>query len=211
MTWEWLQVITGLRYDTYSLKGGDIDNSGDRLSPRITVGVSPFEAPRLAGLQFYGTYAEGYRSPSLTETLISGLHPAGITFPFLPNSGLTPETGKTWEFGVNYKTDSIFQSGDALRLKAAYFHNDIDDYIGIVDDIPAGTGACPAVPPHLLACALDLISSAPLKIPAVGMPYERNAAWSLRPCTSMYSHGIALASYQAVISSRTALPAGLSS
>jgi hemoglobin/transferrin/lactoferrin receptor protein len=146
-SWEWLEVVAGLRYDSYNLKGGGIDHSGGRLSPRITVGVSPFDGPRLDGLQFYGTYAEGYRSPSLSETLISGLHPAGITFPFLPNPGLTPETGKTWEFGVNYKTDSIFQSGDALRLKAAYFHNDIDDYIGIVDDIPAGTGACPAVPP----------------------------------------------------------------
>ena len=34
------------------------------------------------------------------------------------------------EFGVNYGRDGIFQADDSLRLKAAYFNNDIDDYIG---------------------------------------------------------------------------------
>ncbi|TJW41818.1 MAG: TonB-dependent receptor, partial [Mesorhizobium sp.] len=71
LTWDWLEVVTGLRYDSYSLKGSSSETSGDRLSPRITIGVSPFESARLSGLQFYGTYAEGYRSPSITETLIS--------------------------------------------------------------------------------------------------------------------------------------------
>lgn len=144
MTWDWLQVITGLRYDTYSLKGGGIDNSGDRLSPRITVGVSPFDGPALEGLQIYGTYAEGYRSPSLTETLISGLHPAGVSFPFLPNPNLRPETGKTWEFGANYKTDGVFQPDDALRIKAAYFNNNVEDYIDGVTLSPFDpTSGCP--------------------------------------------------------------------
>jgi hemoglobin/transferrin/lactoferrin receptor protein len=129
LTWDWLEIIAGLRYDSYSLKDSTRETSGDRLSPRITVGVSPFESASLAGLQFYGTYAEGYRSPSLTETLISGNHPAGVTFPFLPNPNLKPETGKTVEFGVNYKQNDILEAGDALRIKAAYFNNDVDDYI----------------------------------------------------------------------------------
>ena len=129
-TYEWLEVIGALRYDSYSLEGDDTDVSGDRLSPRITVGVSPFEQAGLAGLQLYGTYAEGYRSPSLSETVISGLHPNGVVFPFLPNPDLQPETAKTWEFGVNYSQDGVFQGDDRLRLKAAYFDNDIDDYIG---------------------------------------------------------------------------------
>jgi hemoglobin/transferrin/lactoferrin receptor protein len=146
-SWDWLEVVAGLRYDNYSLKGDGIKSTGDRLSPRITVGVTPFQSAGLDGLQFYGTYAEGYRSPSLSETLISGLHPATVVFPFLPNPNLRPETGKTWEFGVNYRTDSLIAANDALRLKAAYFHSDIDDYIDGNSDIPAGTGACPAVPP----------------------------------------------------------------
>ncbi len=131
VTYDWLEVIGGLRYDSYSLTGQDIDNTGDRLSPRITVGVSPFTNESLSGLQFYGTYAEGYRAPTISEALISGIHP-NPPFPFLPNPDLKPETAKTWEFGVNYKVDGMFAADDSLRLKAAYFHNDVEDYIGFV-------------------------------------------------------------------------------
>ncbi|MDI6026226.1 TonB-dependent hemoglobin/transferrin/lactoferrin family receptor [Corticibacterium sp. UT-5YL-CI-8] len=127
---EWLEIIGGLRYDSYKLDSDKAEASGDRVSPRITVGVSPFSNEALKGLQFYGTYAEGYRSPSTSETLISGLHPNGVAFPFLPNPDLKPETGKTWEFGLNYKRDGLVYSDDSLRLKAAYFNNDVDDYIG---------------------------------------------------------------------------------
>ncbi|MEW9805228.1 TonB-dependent hemoglobin/transferrin/lactoferrin family receptor [Mesorhizobium sp. ZMM04-5] len=129
-TWEWLEVVGALRYDSYELTSDVGEASGDRVSPRITVGVSPFESIGLPGLQVYGTYAEGYRSPSLSETLISGLHPNGVVFPFLPNPDLVPETAHTIEFGVNHSQDGIFQADDSLRLKAAYFANDIDDYIG---------------------------------------------------------------------------------
>ncbi|ESY85240.1 ligand-gated channel [Mesorhizobium sp. LNHC220B00] len=147
LTWDWLEVIAGLRYDSYSLKDDTHDISGDRLSPRVTVGVSPFNSAGLAGLQFYGTYAEGYRSPSITETLISGNHPAGVSFPFLPNPNLRPETGKTTELGVNYKQNDIFEPGDALRLKAAYFNNDVDDYIDGVTLSPFAPGSgCPFGP-----------------------------------------------------------------
>jgi hemoglobin/transferrin/lactoferrin receptor protein len=130
LVWEWLEVVGALRYDSYKLDSDVGETDGDRVSPRITVGVSPFENIGLAGLQVYGTYAEGYRSPSLSETLISGLHPNGVVFPFLPNPNLKPETAHTIEFGVNYSRDGIIQADDRLRLKAAYFDNDIDDYIG---------------------------------------------------------------------------------
>jgi hemoglobin/transferrin/lactoferrin receptor protein len=146
LSWEWLEIVGALRYDTYRLDSDVGKVSGDRLSPRITVGVSPFQEGVLQGLQFYGTYAEGYRSPTITETLISGMHPSGVSFPFLPNPNLKPETAKTWEFGVNYRTDSLIQANDALRLKAAYFHNDIDDYIKGNEDIMAGDPGCPFIP-----------------------------------------------------------------
>jgi hemoglobin/transferrin/lactoferrin receptor protein len=141
LTWEWLEIVGGLRYDTYRLDSDIGKVTGERLSPRVTVGVSPFQNldGALQGLQFYGTYAEGYRSPSITETLMSGMHPSGVTFPFLPNPNLKPETAKTWEFGVNYHADGILQATDALRLKAAYFHNDINDYIKGNDEIPPGS------------------------------------------------------------------------
>lgn len=147
LTWDWLEVIAGLRYDSYKLESDVGETSGDRLSPRITVGVSPFETASLSALQFYGTYAEGYRSPSLSETLISGNHPAGVSFPFLPNPDLKPEIGKTVEFGVNYKLDDILEAGDAFRFKAAYFNNDVEDYIdGVTLSAFDPTSGCPFGP-----------------------------------------------------------------
>jgi hemoglobin/transferrin/lactoferrin receptor protein len=129
LTYEWLEIIGGLRYDSYSLTGQDLDNTDDRLSPRITVGVSPFKTAALSGLQLYGTYAEGYRAPTISEALISGIHP-NPPFPFLPNPNLKPETAKTWEFGVNYQMDGLYAADDSLRMKAAYYHNDVKDFIG---------------------------------------------------------------------------------
>lgn len=150
LTWEWLEVVGALRYDSYKLESDSDETSGNRLSPRITVGVTPFQdSEALSGLQFYGTYAEGYRSPSVTETLITGMHPQGVAFPFLPNPYLKPETAHTVEFGINYSRDGIFQPDDRLRLKAAYYNNDIDDYIGLNEAIDAGAPAvgvtCPVM------------------------------------------------------------------
>lgn len=148
LTWDWLEVIGALRYDSYKLESDVGETDGDRLSPRITVGVSPFENTTLGGLQFYGTYAEGYRSPTLSETLISGMHPSGVIFPFLPNPNLKPETAHTIEFGINYARDGLFQPDDSLRLKASYFNNDIDDYIsGQRISINDGNPLCPWFPP----------------------------------------------------------------
>jgi len=127
LTYEWLEVVGGLRYDAYSLEASE-ESSDDRISPRISVGVSPFREGVLSGLQIYGSYAEGYRAPSTSEAFISGLHPFP-PFPFLPNPDLRPETGKTWEVGVNYAAEGLFRPDDTLRLKAAYFHNDVDDFI----------------------------------------------------------------------------------
>jgi hemoglobin/transferrin/lactoferrin receptor protein len=125
----WLEVISALRYDNYSLDGvgagGAAANAGgDRISPKVTVGVSP-----LQWLTFYGTYAEGYRAPAVTETLIAGVHPAPANFTFLPNPNLRPEVGKTKEFGINVKRDDVFMAGDRWRVKANVFRNDVDDFI----------------------------------------------------------------------------------
>ncbi|RUZ75316.1 TonB-dependent hemoglobin/transferrin/lactoferrin family receptor [Mesorhizobium sp. M7A.F.Ca.US.006.01.1.1] len=176
LTWEWLEVIAGLRYDNYSLKDDTHDISGDRVSPRITVGVSPFESAGLAGLQFYGTYAEGYRSPSITETLISGNHPAGVSFPFLPNPNLRPETGKTTEFGINYKQNDILEAGDAFRLKAAYFNNDVDDYIdGVTLSAFDPTSGCPFGPG--IPICFQYQNFAKAKINGFEMEGVYDAAW----------------------------------
>jgi hemoglobin/transferrin/lactoferrin receptor protein len=129
---EWLRVIGALRYDTYSLSGNGVSSEGDHLSPKITVGVTPIK-----GIEVYGTYAEAYRAPAITETLISGVHP-GFPFQFLPNPDLEPEVAHNAEVGINVQYNSIFTHGDAFRAKADYFHNNVDDYIDQTVVAPTG-------------------------------------------------------------------------
>lgn len=122
--WTWLEIIGALRYDNYQFQGGGLSSSGGRLSPKITIGVTPVQ-----GLTPYLTYAEGYRAPTLTETVISGDHPAPASFTFLPNPGLEPEVGKNKEVGINLKFDDMLREGATFRGKANWFRNDIDDFI----------------------------------------------------------------------------------
>jgi hemoglobin/transferrin/lactoferrin receptor protein len=152
---SWLEVISALRYDHYELNSTGVagtastSSSGDRLSPKITVGITP-----VAGFTPYASYAEGYRAPSITETLIAGAHAAGGgpnfftcadgtggLFCFLPNPNLRAEVGKNKEVGVNLKYNDVFASGDSIRAKFNFFRNDIDDYIDLVASTPE------AVPP----------------------------------------------------------------
>lgn len=144
-----MRVIGALRYDSYELEGLDTAKDGDRVSPKATLAVTP-----LKGIELFGTYAEGYRSPALTETVISGAHPPPAAFEFLPNPDLDPEVGKTKEFGVNMKYDDIFRRGDKLRGKLAVFRNDVEDFIDLVQSGPpvtsfvCGPTPFPGAPPE---------------------------------------------------------------
>lgn len=158
----WLQTIVALRYDAYELNGTDaltgdsVTNDGDRLSPKFTVGVTPWD-----WLTVYATYAEGYRAPAVTETLVSGVHPptGGPPFAFIPNPNLQAEIGKNKEVGVNLKKDGLFVAGDQFRAKANYYRNDVDDYIEaeIVSPGPLCSG------PYAFCYQYENISSAKLE------------------------------------------------
>jgi hemoglobin/transferrin/lactoferrin receptor protein len=63
---EIVDLIGAVRYDAYEIEGGDTHLEGDRVSPKVTAAVTP-----LGGMTFFATYAEGYRAPAVTETLIS--------------------------------------------------------------------------------------------------------------------------------------------
>ena len=136
----WFEAVSAIRYDRYDLESGRTNGSGDRFSPKITLGVTP-----VPGFQPYVSYAEGYRAPSITETVISGAHatgggPAffvcpngtGGIFCFLPNPNLRPEVGKNKEVGINLKYDNIFTASDSFRGKINLFRNDVSDYIDLV-------------------------------------------------------------------------------
>jgi hemoglobin/transferrin/lactoferrin receptor protein len=127
---SWLDVTLAARYDTYKLQSvpgafTEISNDGSRLSPKATVGITPLE-----GIQFFATYAEAYRAPSITEALNDG---GSHGTPYVPNPDLEAEIANNWEGGINLKFDGVLMSNDKFRAKAVYFHNEIEDYIGAVD------------------------------------------------------------------------------
>ena len=127
-------IIAALRYDSYELEGGTTQLDGSRVSPKITAGYTVFK-----GTTLFATYAEGYRAPAVTETLISGTHPPPAAFPLLPNPNLKPEVAHNLEAGINLKYNSVITTGDAFRAKFVAFQNKVDDYIDgvtILDGTP---------------------------------------------------------------------------
>ena len=132
----WLESIVAARYDTFSLNGAGTSSSGDRISPKATLGVTP-----ISWFTIYGTYAEGYRAPAITEVFVTGQHPfagPGSNFIFLSNSSLMPEVGKTIEGGINIRQDNLATAGDALRIKANVYRNNVDDFIELTQ-VPFGS------------------------------------------------------------------------
>lgn len=121
---EMVDVIGALRYDQFDLSGDNLDTEGSRVSPKVTVGITP-----ITGATFFATYAEGYRAPALSETLPNGTHP-GFPFEILPNTDLRPEVAHNLEAGVNLKYDGVVTTDDVFRAKAVAFRNKVDDYIG---------------------------------------------------------------------------------
>ncbi|MEO9340432.1 TonB-dependent hemoglobin/transferrin/lactoferrin family receptor [Mesorhizobium sp. SB112] len=129
---EWLQLIAAVRYDGYQLDGQtrtsppvDASISGDRWSPRLTVGVTPVD-----GFQVYGTYSEGYRAPGLQDVYRGGgAHGSGDNY--VPNLLLQPETAKSWEAGVNLKYNDVLTQGDLVRAKVNVFRTSVEDYIDV--------------------------------------------------------------------------------
>ncbi|GAA0567189.1 TonB-dependent hemoglobin/transferrin/lactoferrin family receptor [Caenispirillum bisanense] len=119
-----LSVVAALRFDDYHLEGGGLESSDNALSPKVTVGYEVFP-----GITPYATWAQAFRAPAITETLINGTHPPPASFRFVPNPGLAPETAENWEVGVNVAQDGLLLDGDRLRAKAAVYQSSVDDYI----------------------------------------------------------------------------------
>ena len=126
----WLDVLAAGRFDAYSLSGGGTHSEGTHFSPKATIVLKPFTDPTWDGVNFYGTVAQGYRAPAITETLIEGIHPPPAVFTFLPNPDLKPEIGTTVEGGITASFDGLIRGNDTLNLRAGLFNNDVKNYIG---------------------------------------------------------------------------------
>jgi len=136
-------LITGLRYQHFNLEGQTtlnagnpfglpagnytIDNSESSWDPKVTLAaqVTPW-------LQPYITYSQSMRAPTVSETMMTGMHPYAPGFfelEFIPNPFLVPESQKGWEIGFNVLKGGIFTPDDKLRIKADYYNQDVEDYI----------------------------------------------------------------------------------
>lgn len=116
--------VPGVRYDRFrqSSFANPVEKGDERFSPKVSAAyqATPWLAP-------YLSYAEAFRVPSLTERYVSGQHFPGNNF--VPNPNLRPETAFNKEGGVNLRFADVFAPRDRLRVRGAYFVNDIDDYI----------------------------------------------------------------------------------
>ena len=137
-------LIGGLRYQRFTLDGEtylysmnpwgkpagyyQIDETESSWDPKVTLA-----AQVLPWLQPYVTYSESMRPPTASETLMAGVHPYSSSFNlrFLPNPFLVPESQKGWEFGFNVFKDGVINPNDKLRLKADYYMQDVENYMGV--------------------------------------------------------------------------------
>lgn len=160
----WLRAIGAVRFDSYAITGTGFRSEGERVSPRGTLGISPFP-----WLEFFGTYAEGYRAPAISETLIAGTHPFPA-FQILPNTALRPETAHNVEGGVNIKFDDVLRDGDAFRAKIVGFSNEVDKFINIQGVGPRTfVPAVPGIP--AIACRGVVAPRFPCVIPVQSQQY----------------------------------------
>jgi hemoglobin/transferrin/lactoferrin receptor protein len=179
---EIVDLIGALRFDSYHLEGGDTEASGERASPKVTLGVTP-----LKGLTLFGTYAEGFRAPAVTETLVSGAHPSFANFNLIPNPDLRPEVAHNIEGGVNLKYDSVITTGDAFRAKFVAFQNKVDDYIDTVYVDPNGDTdpPLPNNPPYFFDDFLQYQNIAKARLEGVELEATYDAkAWFLAVAAS---------------------------
>jgi hemoglobin/transferrin/lactoferrin receptor protein len=120
-------LTPGLRFDSFDQESPDgrNDRRAERVSPRVSLAWQV-----LPWLQPYVSYAEGFRSPSLTELYVGGQHFPGNSF--VPNPDLRPEISRNKEIGANLRFSDVLRQGDRLRLRVSAFRNDLDDFIELI-------------------------------------------------------------------------------
>ena len=152
-------LIPGIRHDAFeslsTIAPGE-DNSDEALSPRFAASFAPQGAD---WLRLFGSYAEGFRAPSINELYLDGVHfeiphpvlfnPAAGAFVFAPNTftpnpDLVPEETETLEFGAGVDFRSVFTESDRFQAKVSYFETKADELINLsVNVAPAPTCFAP--------------------------------------------------------------------
>lgn len=117
-------LIGALRHDSYRLEpAGRAASDNQRLSPKAAL---HWRAQPFLGL--FAGYSEAFRAPTMAETY-QNLNTTRALFNFRPNPGLKPEVARTWEAGFTLSFDDVLQKGDAARLKATFFDENVKNLI----------------------------------------------------------------------------------
>ncbi len=128
-----IDIIPGVRFDHFELDSetGVGNRSEDEVSPRVSVGINPAE-----GIYIWGSWAEAFRAPSLTELFVDGTHFTAALDPgqivineFVPNPDLLPENSTSFEAGARFRQQGVFFDGDSIQVSGGYFHAEVDDFI----------------------------------------------------------------------------------
>lgn len=131
--WKQLSLIPGVRWDYFRSQadGQAISaNQNDRVNFKIG---GLFEVTDW--LSITASYNEAFRAPTLGELFTTGTHftcGPGCANLFVPNPNLKPETAFNKEAGVRIHRANLLNSGDQLAIRAAYFHNQVKDFIDLI-------------------------------------------------------------------------------
>jgi len=122
---EWLTLNGHVRYQHYKTldEAPTLETPYERTdkgwSRIISATVEPFE-----GVKPYVKYSNVMRNPSIFESLTS----PSFGVPVADNA-VKPEQARSYEAGINILRDGVLMKEDKLRLHAAYFDNQVDNYI----------------------------------------------------------------------------------
>ncbi len=117
-------IVPGLRYEHYELKGDTLKRSNQKgqVTTKVATGFRLSDATRL-----FASVGQGFRAPLLTEAFSGGTLGGGLTL--IPNANLKPERSISTEVGANHVRTVGLSANDQLVLRGAVFHSRLEDLI----------------------------------------------------------------------------------
>jgi hemoglobin/transferrin/lactoferrin receptor protein len=134
--WERLSLVPGVRWDYFRSQADSLTvstNQNDRVNFKIGGLFKVTE-----WLSITGSYNEAFRAPTLDELFTTGTHftcGPGCANLFVPNPDLKPETAFNKEIGMRIQKPSLFHENDQLTVRAAYFNNQVKDFVDLMVDV----------------------------------------------------------------------------
>jgi len=130
---DMLSIIPSIRYDDFGQESSDGTRRDENsFTPRVVVGYEPAE-----WFYIWGSWAEAFRAPGLTELFNDGTHfavPNGagpnslVLNEFVPTPDLLPEEAETFEIGARLRFKDE-ESNLSFEASATYFSTDIENYV----------------------------------------------------------------------------------